>query len=176
MGGVKGSRSAASTTKIVAIGIVVVVLVAATAGYFLLLRPRSPSANSPTTQGDVASGVGSSQSNPVSAVALYNDYNLGGQATDYPQFTNHTIYAKGNLTSIVRDPKTSEVETQVNTGANDFEYWDWQSGAGLPAFAENQAVLAHCFVRGLVPSQNGTSYLYLDNCNLISVQGSKAGP
>ena|ERR1700676_241873 len=165
------SHSAVST-QIVVVGVVAIVIIAGIAGYLVLLRPGSSTSSSQTIpQGGVASGVGSTQGNPASAIALYLDYNLGGNATDYPRFTSHTIYARGNITSIVNFPKTNQVETQLATGGDSFEYWDWQNGTVLPAFANNQLVLAHCYVRGLVPSQNGTAYLYLNDCNLISILG-----
>jgi hypothetical protein len=162
----------ALSKQLIAVGAVILILAAAAAGYFVL-RPSSSAASS-RNQTDIASGVGSTRDNPVSAFALYNDYNLGGNATDYPQFTNHGLYAKGNILSIVIDPKTNTTETQIATGASLFEYWDWQVGAALPTLAGNQAVLAHCFVRGLVTSQNGTAFLYLNNCALLSIQGANA--
>lgn len=167
------SRSAVST-KIVAAAVVLIVLVAGVAGYFLLLRPGT------TTSSQVSSSSctsGSSVSCPVSAVTLYNVYGLGGIPTDYKQFTNHTIFASGNLTSVINYPAGQKqfggnsVETGMFTNGNDFEYWYWQNSTGLPAEAGNQAVVANCLVRGLAPYGNGSSILYLENCNLISLRG-----
>jgi len=157
------------------VAVVLIVLVAGLAGYFLLLRPgtKTTTGSSSTSTGGAP---GSSQSNPVSAVALYNDYGLSGIPADDAQFTNHTVYATGNLTSIItyqapqKQFSGDEVMTGVNTNGNDFEYWYWGNSTGLPSVAGNQLVLANCFVKGLAPYGNGSSILYLDNCNLLSLK------
>jgi hypothetical protein len=173
-GGLVSSRDwsrRAVSRQAAALGAAAILIVAGVMGYLFVLRPGSSSTPSPSTPGGVAGGVGSAQDNPVSAFALYDDYNLGGTAIDYPQFTNHLVYAKGNIVSIVRDPKAHMLETQLATGRDAFEFWEWTNSTVLPLIADNQLVLAHCHVRGLVPSQNGTDYLYLDSCNLISISG-----
>lgn len=163
------SRSAVST-QMVAVGVVVIVLIAGAFGYLLLLRPGSSATSSQST---AANGVaGNSQAHPISANRLYQLYNLGNIATDAPAYTNHTVYATGNLTAIIHNPTTNEWLTGVDTGGNAFEYWYWHNATGLPSIAQNQAVLAHCLVTGLVRQQNGTSFLYLKNCDLISIKGS----
>lgn len=158
----KGSRAAVSNQVAVA-SVVIVALIAVASGYLLFLRPAS-TGSSTTTQ----SAPGSSPTNAVSAYALYNDYGLGQNATDYPQFTGHTIYARGNLTSIVLDPKSPVVETQLATPGDSFEYWYFQNDTGLPAIAQEQPIVAHCFVQGLVQQRNGTQYLYLNNCTVVN--------
>ena len=165
------SRSAIST-RIVAVGVVVVVLIASAAGYFLLLRPGSSTTSSTSTATATNGVAGNSQTHPVSASKLYQLYNLGANATDVPAYSNHSVYADGNLTAIINDPATGEVLTGMSTGGNDFEYWYWHNSTGLPLVAENQAVLAQCFVTGLVQQRNGTFYLYLKNCDLISLKSS----
>jgi hypothetical protein len=165
------SRSAIST-QIVAVGVVVIVLIAGAAGYFLLLRPGSSTTTSQSTETNGV--VGNSQTHPVSANRLYQLYQLGTVATDVPAYTNHTVYATGNLTAIIHEQTDNQMLTAVDTGGNAFEYWYWHNSTGLPPVAENQAVLAHCFVTGLVRQQNGTSFLYLKSCDLISVQGSNS--
>ena len=165
----------AVATKIIAAAVVLIVIVAGVGAYFLLLRPGST-----TTTGSVTTSTGapgSSVTNPVSAVALYNDYGLGGIPTDDKTFTNQTVFASGNLTSVINYAAPQKqfggnsVETGMFTNGNDFEYWYWQNATGIPGAAGNQAVVASCFVRGLAPYGNGSSFLYLENCNLISIKG-----
>jgi hypothetical protein len=160
--GSEGSRAAVSNT-VAAAAVVIVVFLAIASGYLLFLRPASTVSGNSTTQ----AGPGSSPSSAVSAFALYNDYNLGQTATDYPQFTAHTIYARGNITGIVRDPNSPVVETQLATPGSSFEYWFFQNDTGIPAIAQNQPVLAQCYVQGLVMQKNGTQYLYLNNCSVV---------
>jgi hypothetical protein len=38
---------------------------------------------------------------------------------------------------------------------------------GLPVIAQNQPIVAHCFVQGLVQQRNGTDYLYLNSCTVV---------
>jgi hypothetical protein len=137
------SRSAVST-KIIAAAVVLIVIVAGVGAYFLLLRPGST-----TTTGSVSTSTGapgSTVTNPVSAVALYNDYGLGGIPTDDKTFTNHTIFTSGNLTSVINygAPQKlfsgNSVMTGMFTNGNDFEYWYWQNSTGLPSAAGNQAI------------------------------------
>jgi len=159
----------------VAAAVVLIIVVAGVAGYLIFLRPGTTTSTSSVSTSSAAPG--SSLSNPVSAVALYNDYGLGGIPTDDKQFTNHTVYASGNLTSVINYPAPQKlfsgdsVETGMFTNGNDFEYWYWQNATGIPNAAGNQAVVANCFVRGLAPYGNGSSFLYLENCNLISIKG-----
>lgn len=168
------SRSAIAT-KMVAAAVVLIVIVAGVAGYFLLLRPGSTSSSSKSSNTGCAPG--SSATCPVSAVALYNDYGLGGIPTDDATFTNHTIFATGNLTSVInfQEPQKlfngNQVSTGMYTNGNDFEYWYWQNSTGLPVESGNQQVLANCLVKGLAPYGNGSSFLYLENCNLLSIKG-----
>jgi len=159
----------------VAAAVVLIVVVAGVAGYFLFLRPGSPTTSSQVSSTSCTSG--SSASCPVSAVTLYNVYGLGGIPTNYATFTNHTVFAVGNLTSIInyQDPQKqfsgNQVMTGMYTNGNDFEYWYWQNSTGLPNAAGNQQVLANCLVKGLAPYGNGSSFLYLENCNLLSIKG-----
>jgi len=164
------SRRAVST-KVIALAVVVIIVVAGAAGYLFLLQPGSKTSGSVTTSS--SSRLGFSADNPVSAVQLYNLYGLSGIPSDYKAFTNHTIYATGNLTSIINFPKPqgifggNQVETGVNTNGNDFEYWYWGNSTGLPPFADNQRVVATCLDLGLSPYGNGSSILYMDNCALV---------
>jgi hypothetical protein len=159
----------------VAAAVVLIVLVAGVAGYFLLLRPGSTTTSSQVSSSSCTPG--SSASCPVSAVTLYNAYGLGGIPTDDQTFTNHTIFATGNLTSVVnfQEPQKlfsgNQVMTGVYTHGNDFEYWYWQNSTGLPVESGNQQVLANCLVKGLAPYGNGSSFLFLENCNLLSIKG-----
>ncbi len=168
MNGFRASSSRRSRTavsnQVAAVSVVAVVLLAVASGYLLFLRPASTASSTTTTQG----APGTSPSNAVSAFALYNDYNLGPNATDYPQLTGHTIYARGNITSIVNSQSSAAVETQVATPANAFEYWEFLNGTGLPPIAQNQPIVAHCFVLGLVQQRNGTQYLYLNSCSVVA--------
>ncbi len=159
------------STKLVAGVVIILVLVAAVAGYYLILKPGSTGPGSSSTSGTQAS-LGFAASNPVSATQLYNFYGLGGIPADYKPFTNHTIWVSGNLTSMIDLQKpqpefgNNEVMTGVNTGGNDFEYWYWGNTTGLPAIANNERVVASCFDPGLRPYGNGSSILYLVNCAL----------
>jgi hypothetical protein len=162
----------AIATKVIAGVVVVIIVVAGVAGYLLLSKPGSKTGTGTNTTSS-SSPLGFSPTNPVSGIQLYNLYGLSGIPSDYKPFTNHTIYATGNLTSIINFPKPQglfggdEVETGVATNGNDFEYWYWGNSTGLPTFADNQQVKATCFDLGLSPYGNGSSILYMDNCALV---------
>ena len=139
------------------------------------LTPLSGS-SSTSGKGGTNQIIGSTQGNPVTAIELYNDYNLGGIPKDNPQYTNHTVYVTGKLNSIINIPATNQVETGMDTNVqagqattNSVEYWYWTNSTGLPAYAGEQTVLAKCLVQGLVTSQGPPTLLILTGCSLISV-------
>lgn len=131
-----------------------------------MLAPLSSS----STGGGTNQAAGGTQGNPITAVELYNDYNMSGNPKDDPLLTGHAVYATGKLNAIINDPATNQVETEVDAGANPVEYWYWSNSTGLPTIAGEQTVLAHCIVKGLSSSPGGLEMLYLTNCTLISVR------
>lgn len=163
------------STRIIAGVVIIVIIVAAIAGY-LALKPSSSSKSTASTATASSCSQGFCVSNPVSGVTLYNDYQLSGIPTNDKTFTGKIIYAQGNLTSIITYPSPqvsfngSTEETGVFTNADDFEYWYWGNATGLPFIAANQLATAQCYVIGLAPYGNGSSFLYLDNCQLISLK------
>ena len=168
------SRAGVST-RIIAGVIVVVIILAAVAGY-LALKPSSSSKTSVSTTA-ASCGLGTCVANPVSGVTLYNDYQLSGIPANDATFTGRTIYAQANITSIITYPlpqknfNGSELETGVNTNANDFEYWYWgANNTNFPTYANEQLVTASCLDLGLTPQGNGSFFLYLDNCQLLGIK------
>lgn len=154
-----------------------VIIVAGIAGY-LALKPSSSSKSTASSATTAAScSLGSCPTNPVSGITLYNDYQLSGIPTNDATFTGKTVYAQANLTSIINYPSPQKnyngslEETGVYTNANDFEYWYWGNTTGLPGVADLQLATASCYVLGLTPQGNGSDFLYLDNCQLVSLKG-----
>jgi hypothetical protein len=112
-----------------------------------------------------------SPSNPMTGRALYSDY-ATNQTKAVAAYTNRTIY--------IQDTLDNGVGLYLGTGHH-YSTVDsgtvvlvWSDTAPVDHLIAGAVVLARCSVEGLQVSNGGGTVLYLQGCDLISVQAQTA--
>jgi hypothetical protein len=135
------------------IGILVVLLVGATfeAGILGVSAGGSPAINSPSTA--------------LSGQQLYAAYSAN-QSQAAASYTNKTLYIRDSLDFGVNQDFSGQYFSSINSGT---VILIWNTQAQVSQLYPGSVVLAKCSVQGLQASQGGY-LLYLQGCNLVSVQ------
>jgi hypothetical protein len=119
----------------------------------------------------LGSGAGTSAvnspSNPMSGKQLYSDY-ATNQTKAVAAYTNRTLYIQDTLDNGVgHDFDTGQNYSSVDSGT---VVLIWSVTAPLDQLYAGAVVLARCSVEGLQVSNGAGTALYLQGCDLISVQ------
>jgi hypothetical protein len=123
----------------------------------------------------LGSGAGiptmNSPSSPYTGRDLYSAYEAN-QTQAVAAYTNRTLYIQDTLDSGVgQDIGTGKYYSSVNLGT---VVLVWSATANVDQLHAGAMVLARCSVQGLEVSNGAGIALYLDGCDLISVQAQSA--
>jgi hypothetical protein len=123
----------------------------------------------------LGSGTGStavnSPSTPLTGKQLYSAY-ATNQTKAVAAYTNRTLYIKDTLDSGVgHDFGTGRYFSSIDSGT---VVLVWSATAQLDQLYAGAVVLAKCSVEGLQVSNGAGTALYLQGCDLISVQSQTA--
>jgi hypothetical protein len=124
--------------------------------------------------GSGGSGAGptvNSASTPFTGEQLYAAYAANESQAD-AAYTNKTIYIQDSLDSGVRvDPSSGQHFSSIDSGT---VILIWSNQAPLGQLYQGAMVLAKCMVEGIVPTPGAGYLLYLQDCDLVSVQSQTA--
>jgi hypothetical protein len=108
-----------------------------------------------------------SPGDPLSGAQLYDAYEANQSQAD-SSYTNRTIYIQDSLDfGVVQDSGTGQFYSSVHSG-DVVLIWSSQSQTGK--LSQGALVLAKCLVDGLQLSQGAGYLVYLEDCNVVSVQ------
>ena len=118
-----------------------------------------------------SSTVVNSASSPLTGEQLYIAYSTN-QAQADASYTNKTLFIQDSLDfGVTQDFSSGQYYSSVNSGT---VILIWSSQTQMGQLAQGATVLAKCSVEGAA-FQAGTGYqVYLQDCDLINVQGSTA--
>jgi hypothetical protein len=107
-----------------------------------------------------------SASTPLTGQQLYAAYGANRTQAD-ASYTNKTIFIRDSLDFGVGVDRAGQYFSSVNSGS---VVLIWSGQAQLGQLGAGETVLAKCSVQGTQPALGGGYVLYLQNCDLISVQ------
>lgn len=117
--------------------------------------------------GGAAGPAANSPSNPFTGQQLYAAF-ASNQTSASSPYANKTVYVQDTLDSGVSlDISTGRFYSSMDSGA---VVLYWSSQAQLNQIYPGATVLARCSVQGVQASSGATDVLYLQNCDLLSVQ------
>ncbi len=117
--------------------------------------------------GGTAGPAVNSSSNPFTGEQLYSAY-ASNQSKAEASYTNRTVYIQDSLDfGAILNVNTGQYYSSVDSGA---VVLYWSSQAAVNQLYPGAMVLAKCSVEGVQPSISEGSVLYLQDCDLISLQ------
>ncbi len=154
-------RSSLTGKKVLAIVVVIALVIFLVGAALDLATPTSPS------QAPGGGGPVNSPSTPLNGAQLYDAYATNQSKAD-SSYTNKTVYIQDTLDfGVFQDSQTGQYYSSVNYG-NVVLIWSNQSQTAQ--LSKGDQVLAECLVDGLQLSQGAGYLVYLQNCNVVSVQ------
>jgi len=154
----RSTLSGRGKLMIAIIAVLVVLLVGATfeAGILGGSAGGGPAINSPST--------------PLTGEQLYAAYSAN-QSRAAASYTNKTLYIRDSLDFGVNQDFTGQYFSAINSGT---VILIWNTQAQVSQLYPGSVVLAKCSVEGLQASQGAGYLLYLQGCDLVSVQTQTA--
>jgi len=153
----RSTMSGRGKLMVAIIGVLVLLLVGATfeAGILGVSAGGVPAINSPST--------------PLTGAQLYAAYSAN-QSQAAASYTNKTLYVRDSLDFGVNQDFSGQYFSSINAGT---VILIWSTQAQVAQLYPGSVVLAKCSVEGFQASQGGY-LLYLQGCNLVSVQTQTA--